>query len=68
MEHAVIITEEMLSAQADYAESQGLIPDLILKLILASVPNPTELRLPVRGSVNQPGFDGLLEAISKTLS
>lgn len=60
MQHTPIITEEKLHAHADLAESRGLIPDLLLRLICASVQNPADLRIPVRGSVGQRGWDGIL--------
>jgi len=37
MQHAILITEEILDSRADYAESRGLIPELLLKLIAASL-------------------------------
>lgn len=60
MQHTPIVTEEKLHSHSDYAESHGLIPELLLRLICASVQNPIELRLPVGGSVGQRGWDGLL--------
>lgn len=60
MQHAILINEEILHSQSDFAESQGLIPELLFRLITASVGNPTGLRIPFGGSVNQPGLDGLL--------
>lgn len=60
MQHAILINEEILHSQSDYTESQGLIPELLFRLITASVGNPTGLRIPFGGSVNQPGLDGLL--------
>src|SRR5439155_17096036 len=60
MQHTPIITEEKLDTHADYAESRGIIPELVLRLICASVQNPNELRIPVRGSVGQQGWDGIL--------
>jgi len=58
MQHSRIITEELLDSRADFAESRGLIPQLIFRLIAASIKNPKELRLPYGGSVGQPGWDG----------
>lgn len=60
MQHSIIITEEVLHSKADYADSRGLIPELLLKLIAASIKNPTELRLPFGGSIGQPGWDGIV--------
>lgn len=50
----------MLHQQSDYAETRGLLPDLVLRLLAASVPDPTELRIPVRGAIGQRGWDGIL--------
>ena len=60
MQHTTLITEEILNSQSDYAESQGLIPELLFRLVVASVGNPIGLRIPFGGSVNQSGLDGLL--------
>jgi hypothetical protein len=60
MQHTPIITEEKLDTHADYAESRGIIPDLVLRLICASIQNPNELRIPVGGSVGQQDWDGIL--------
>lgn len=60
MQHSILITEELLHSKADFADSRGLIPELLLKLIAASIKSPTELRIPFGGSVGQPGWDGFL--------
>lgn len=60
MQHNPIVREEMLHQQSDYADTRGLLPDLVLRLLAASVPDPTELRIPVRGAVGQKGWDGIL--------
>lgn len=59
MKH-IVINEEMLHQRADFAESRGLIPEFLFKLITASIKNPKELRLPFGGSVGQPGWDGIV--------
>jgi hypothetical protein len=58
MRHSILVTEEIMHSKADYADSRGLLPELILKLITASIKNPTELRIPFGGSTGQPGWDG----------
>jgi len=58
MQHSILITEEILNTKADYADSRGLLPELILKLITASIKNPDELRIPFGGSIGQSGWDG----------
>ena len=35
-------------------------PDLLRRLITASVPEPEKLRIPIRGSTGQSGWDGIL--------
>jgi len=60
MQHSILITEEVLHSKADYADSRGLIPELLLRLIAASIKNPTELRFPFGGSIGQPGWDGIV--------
>jgi hypothetical protein len=60
MQHSTIITEEQLDTHADYAESRGILPELILRLICASVQNPDDLRIPTGGSVGQEGWDGIV--------
>lgn len=60
MQHTIFITEEVLHARADYADSRGLMPELLLRLIAASIKNPTELRLPFGGSIGQRGWDGIV--------
>jgi hypothetical protein len=49
--NSTIITEEQLDAHADYAESRGILPELILQLICESVQNLEDLRFPAQGSV-----------------
>jgi hypothetical protein len=60
MQHTIIITEEVLHSKADYAEFRNLLPELLLKLIAASVKNPSELRIPFGGSTGQRGWDGVV--------
>lgn len=60
MQHHLLISEEILDAKADYADSRGLIPELVFRLIAASIKNPAELRIPFRGAVGQRGWDGIV--------
>ena len=50
-----------LSIYADRRDSEAVFPELIYLLIRQSVPDATECRIPYSDSVNQPGFDGLVE-------
>ncbi|HVU39292.1 MAG TPA: hypothetical protein VHC95_13240 [Opitutales bacterium] len=61
MPRTSIVTEELLDSQADFAHSRGLLPEIILRLILASDVQPTVLRVPTQGSVGQPGWDAELD-------
>ncbi|MBI3765963.1 MAG: hypothetical protein HY277_05615, partial [Ignavibacteriales bacterium] len=60
MQHSIIVREEILHSKADLELSEGLIPELLFRLIASSVKNTTELRLPSRGSTGQPGWDGIV--------
>jgi len=60
MQHIPLVTEELLNSQADYVDSRGLIPELLFRLIAASIQNSTELHIPSGGSVGQRGWDGLV--------
>lgn len=60
MQHAQLVTEERLHSNSSLFEARVLIPELLFRLIYASIQNPTYLRLPVAGSVGQIGWDGVL--------
>ena len=62
MQHTQLVTEEKLNNHADYLESQSLIPELIFRLIAASIQNPKELRIPWSGSIGQTGRDGIVDS------
>jgi hypothetical protein len=60
MQHSQIVTEEIIHVNAEYAEQRYLIPELLFRLISASVQNPPGLRIPFGGSVGQHGWDGIV--------
>lgn len=60
MQHTQIVNEEIIHANAEYAEQRQLIPELLFRLISASVQNPPGLRIPFGGSVGQHGWDGIV--------
>jgi hypothetical protein len=60
VQHSILITEEILHSKAGLVDSRGLLPELLLKLISASIKQPTELRIPFGGSVGQTGWDGIV--------
>ena len=62
MDHTHIIHDVDLERYADTRDSEAVIPELINLLVKASVPNLTECRIPYGGSVNQSGWDGLVQA------
>ena len=45
---------------ADTAEASHQLPELIRRLVLATVPMPSLIRMPSGSSVRLPGWDGLL--------
>ena len=57
MAHAQLVNEEKLHANSDFAETRQILPELILRLIRASIQGPKELRAPIQGSVGQDGWD-----------
>ena len=61
MDHTHIIHDVDLERYADTRDSEAVIPELINLLVKASVPNLTECRIPYGGSVNQSGWDGLVQ-------
>ena len=50
---------------ADTKESEVLMPELMRRLIHASMKGITRISFPNEDSVNLPGFDGILETIDK---
>lgn len=57
------ITENQLDefARTKSNEAQGVIVELVFRLVAASIAKPKERRFPLGDSVNQPGPDGMLD-------
>ena len=66
MMHNRIVTENQLDAwvRGNARDAQGVIVDLVWRLVRASFPNPNELRFPLRDSIGQPGPDVVLSTAS----
>ncbi|MHB1688439.1 MAG: hypothetical protein ACYCVH_13845 [Ignavibacteriaceae bacterium] len=60
MQHNPFVTEERLHQHADFEETRKLIPELLYKLITASILNPDELRIPL--IINQPDWDIIVDS------
>lgn len=62
MIHNKIITENQLDewVRGNAQEAQGVIVELIWRLVAASSPKPKERRFPLGDSIGQPGPDGVL--------
>lgn len=61
MDHTHIITAADLEEYAKRRDSEGVIPELIYWLVKQSVSSLSVCRIPYGDSVNQPGWDGLVE-------
>src|SRR5450759_2211435 len=61
MEHTLIVTATELEIYADRRDSEAVIPELICMLVKESVADLTTCRIPYGDSINQPGWDGLVE-------
>ncbi len=48
-------------AEKDSSRIQGLLPELVKRLILSSCPNISNIRIPGKDDVWAPGFDGVVE-------
>ena len=57
------VTENQLDlwVRANAREAQGLVVELVWRLVAAAVPNPRERRFPLGDSIGQPGPDGRLD-------
>jgi len=62
MDHTLIVTAANIEAYADTRESEGVIPELVYWLVKQSVSQLYICRIPYGDAVNQPGWDGLVEA------
>ena len=62
MIHSKIITENQLDewVRGNAREAQGVIVELVWRLVAASSPRPKERRFPLGDSIEQPGPDGVL--------
>jgi hypothetical protein len=62
MMHNSIVTENQLDewVRGNSREAQGLIVELVWRLVAASSPKPNERRFPLGDSIGQPGPDGVL--------
>src|SRR5262245_38476753 len=65
MLHNKIITENQLDVwvRMNAREAQGVIVELVWRLVAASSPNPKERRFPLPDSIGQHGPDGVLDAV-----
>ena len=63
MMHNRIITENQLDewVRGNAREAQGVVVELIWRLVAASSPKPKERRFPLGDSIGQPGPDGVLD-------
>jgi len=59
----MIITENLLDewVRGHAREAQGVIVELVARLVAASSPGPDERRFPLADSIEQPGPDGILD-------
>jgi hypothetical protein len=62
MVHNSIVTENRLDewVRGNARDAQGLIVELVWRLVAASSPKPNERRFPLGDSIGQPGPDGVL--------
>jgi hypothetical protein len=61
MEHTHIVTASDLADYANTKDSEAVIPELIWMLVKESAAGLTMCRIPYGDSINQPGWDGLVE-------
>ena len=62
MDHTHIVTAADLREYARRRDSEAVIPELIYWLVAQSASQLSECRIPYGDDVNQPGFDGLVQA------
>ncbi len=67
MEHTHIIHAGDLESYAATRDSEAVIPELIYRLVKASVSNLTLCRIHYGDAVNQPGWDGLVQSVEPFL-
>ena len=61
MDHTHIVTANDLDRYSDTRDSEAVIPELIYLLVKQSVPPPHVCRIPYGDTVNQSGWDGIVE-------
>lgn len=61
MEHTHIVTAADLADYANTKDSEAIIPELIWLLVNEATLDLTSCRIPYGDSINQPGWDGLVE-------
>jgi hypothetical protein len=66
MEHTQIVNATELESYAERKDRncQAVIPEMVCLLVNQSVPDLTACRIPYGDSINQPGWDGLVETAS----
>jgi hypothetical protein len=62
MEHLQVVNATELENYAETRDSEAVIPELVWMLVNDSVSDLTTCRIPYGDSINQPGWDGLVEA------
>lgn len=67
MEHTKIVTAEDLSRYANSYISRAVIPELIYHLVSSSISKGDICRIPYGDSVNQSGWDGVVESVEAFL-
>ncbi len=63
MDHTLIVQATDLERYADRRDSHGVIPELVYLLVRQSVNEINVCRIPYGDQVNQPGMDGLVDAV-----
>jgi hypothetical protein len=63
MTHSSIVTENQLDewVRGNSLKAQGVIVELVWRLVAASSPKPKDRRFPLGDSIGQPGPDGVLD-------
>ena len=62
----MLITENQLDSwvRSNSREAQGVIVELVFRLVASSCPSPNSRRFPLSDSINQQGEDGFLDTTS----
>ncbi len=67
MEHTHIVHAEELDRYANTRNSHAVIPELLYWLVKQSITNASVCRIPYGDAINQPGWDGIVQAESAFL-